>query len=253
MPQRRKRHGTSTIPPTVDADALDQVWAVDFQFDVTTDGRPIKIVSISDEHTRECLGAMVERSITGEHPIDELDRVAATRGAYPADLRCDNVAELACGSMADWADGQVGLHFIPPGEPCRNGYFESFNSRIRDECRHINSFWSPAQDRVVIHDWKQLQPSPPALIAGLLPTGPLCCRLYSPMNDSRSPWTSSRGPASWRTRRRRRRSPIRASTSIFIQRAQVPLSFPPPILASMPASSTPRQVWSRAGRVLRSR
>jgi transposase InsO family protein len=47
-----------------------------------------------------------------------------------------------------------GLHFIPPGEPWRNGYVESFNSRIRDECLNINSFWSLAQARIVINDWK---------------------------------------------------------------------------------------------------
>jgi putative transposase len=82
VPQRRKRkrHGTSTASPTVLACAPDRVWAVDFQFDVTTDGRPIKIVSIIDEYTRECLGGMVERSITGEHLAEELDRVAAGRG-----------------------------------------------------------------------------------------------------------------------------------------------------------------------------
>ncbi len=82
VPQRRKRkrHGTSTAPPPVVSDAPDRVWAVDFQFDVTTDGRPIKIVSIIDEHTRECLGGMVERSITGDHLIDELDQLAAQRG-----------------------------------------------------------------------------------------------------------------------------------------------------------------------------
>lgn len=138
------------VPMT--ADRPDRVWAVDFQFDVTTDGRPIKIVSIIDEHTRECLGDMVERSITGDHLINELDRVAAERGTYPTVLRCDNVPELACSAMADWADGQAGLHFIPPGEPWRNGYVESFNSRIRDECLDINSFWSLAQARVVISD-----------------------------------------------------------------------------------------------------
>lgn len=44
----------------------NRVWAADFQFDATIDGRPIKLVSIIDEHTRECLGGMVERSITGE-------------------------------------------------------------------------------------------------------------------------------------------------------------------------------------------
>ena len=152
--RRRKRHGTSTAPPTVVADVPNRVWAVDFQFDVTTDERPVKIVSIIDEHTRECLGGMVERSITGEDLIAELDRLAAQRGTYPAVLRCDNGPELACSAMADWAAGQVGLHFIPPGEPWRNGYVESFNSRIRDECLNINSFWSLAHARVIISDWK---------------------------------------------------------------------------------------------------
>jgi putative transposase len=97
---------------------------------------------------------MVERSITGEHLIEELDRLAAQRGTYPVVLRCDDGPELACSAMADWASGQVGLYFIPPGEPWRNGYVESFNSRIRDECLNIKSFWSLAQARVVISDWK---------------------------------------------------------------------------------------------------
>ena len=152
--RRRKRLGTSTTPNPPIADAPNNVWAADFQFDATTDGRPIKIVSIVDEHTRECLGGLVERSITGEDLIDELDRLAAVRG-YPAVLRCDNGPELACAAMADWAGERVGLSFIPPGEPWRNGYVESFNSRVRDECLNINIFWSLAQARVVISDWKQ--------------------------------------------------------------------------------------------------
>jgi hypothetical protein len=99
------------------ADAPHRVWAVDFQSDATTDGRPIKIVSIIDEHTRECLGGLVQRSITGENLIAELDCLAAGRGTYPAVLRCDNGPELACVAMADWANSRVGLHFIPPGQP----------------------------------------------------------------------------------------------------------------------------------------
>ena len=152
--RRRKRLGTSTTIDTPVADAPDRVWAVDFQFDATTDGRPIKIVSIIDEHTRECLGGLVERSITSDILIGELDRLAAHRG-YPAVLRCDNGPELACAAMADWAGARVGLCFIPPGEPWRNGYVESFNSRVRDECLNINVFWSLAQARVVISDWKR--------------------------------------------------------------------------------------------------
>jgi hypothetical protein len=63
--------------------------------------------------------------------------------------------ELACQAMADWAGGRGGLWFIPPGQPWRNGYVESCNSRIRDEWLNSNSFWSLAQARVVISDWKE--------------------------------------------------------------------------------------------------
>jgi hypothetical protein len=66
---------------------------------------------------RECLAGRVERSITGEHLITELNRLGADRGTYPAVLRCDNGPELACAAMAEWADGHVGLHFILPGQP----------------------------------------------------------------------------------------------------------------------------------------
>ena len=151
--RRRKRLGTSTTTTTPTADAPNTVWAVDFQFDATTDGRPLKIVSIVDEHTRECLGGLVERSITADILIDELDRLSLTRG-YPAVLRCDNGPELACAAMTDWAGERVDLAFIPPGEPWRNGYIESFNGRVRDECLNINLFWSLIQARVIISDWK---------------------------------------------------------------------------------------------------
>jgi hypothetical protein len=78
--RRRKRLGASKTPNPPTADAPNVVWAVDFQFDATTDGRPIKIVSIVDEHTRECLGGPVERNITGRHLIDELDRLSRRPG-----------------------------------------------------------------------------------------------------------------------------------------------------------------------------
>jgi putative transposase len=155
VPQRhrRKRLGCSTAPNTPTANAPNQVWAVDFQFDATTDGRPIKIVSIVDEHTRECLGGLVERSITADRLANELDRIAAGRG-YPDVLRSDNGPELACQTMRDWAGERVGLAFIPPGQPWRNGYIESFNGRLRDECLNITLFWALTQARVVITDWK---------------------------------------------------------------------------------------------------
>lgn len=55
----RKRAGVSSIPP-VDADAPNVVWAIDFQFDSTIDGKAIKIASMIDEHTRDSLLHVVE-------------------------------------------------------------------------------------------------------------------------------------------------------------------------------------------------
>jgi putative transposase len=90
------------------------VWAVDFQFDATTDGRPIKIVSIIDEHTRECLGGLVDRSITADRLIDELDRLAVRR-RYPAVLRCDNGPELCSGSPGQRGFDRVCLRWPGAG------------------------------------------------------------------------------------------------------------------------------------------
>jgi putative transposase len=73
------------------------------------------------EHTRECLGGMVERSITGNHLIGELNRLATQRGTLPAAMRCDNGPEMACRALADWATNRLSLHFIPPGEPLLTG------------------------------------------------------------------------------------------------------------------------------------
>jgi putative transposase len=88
--RRRKRLG-----------APNRLWTADFQFDATTDGRPVKLVSIVDEHTRECLGGTVERSLTGENLISELDRLATQRGVYPAVLRCDNGPQFTCAAMTE--------------------------------------------------------------------------------------------------------------------------------------------------------
>ena len=165
---------------------------MDFQFDATTDGRPVKIVSIVDEHTRECLGGLVERSITADDLIDELDRLATSRG-YPAVLRCDNGPELACAAMADWAGERVGLSFIPPGEPWRNGYVESFNGRVRDECLNINMLLVP--DPRPGRDQRlegRIQPPPTAFSPRLPGPSSLRCCLHPPMNDSHKRWISPR-------------------------------------------------------------
>jgi transposase InsO family protein len=85
----RKRAGVSSIPP-VDADAPNVVWAIDFQFDSTVDAKAIKIASVIDEHTRCSLLHLVERSITAERLVVELESAFATAGGPPKVLRMDN-------------------------------------------------------------------------------------------------------------------------------------------------------------------
>ena len=72
----------SSIPP-IDTAAPKAVWAIDFQFDSTVDGKAIKIASMIEEHTRESLLHMVARSITAEHLVTELETVFAAAGAGP--------------------------------------------------------------------------------------------------------------------------------------------------------------------------
>ena len=150
--KRRKRVGSSTVPPVPTATAANMVWAVDLQYDSTTDGRPIKILSVVDEHTRECLGGLVERSITAEVLAAELNQIAFARGGGPAVLRLDNGPEMIAAALAEWAGTRTGMIFIPPGEPWKNPFIESFNGRLRDECLNLHLFWSLAHAKVTIGD-----------------------------------------------------------------------------------------------------
>jgi len=116
----RKRAGVSSIPP-IEADAPNVVWAIDFQFDSTTDGKAIKIASMIDEHTRVSLLHVVERSITAERLVFELEKAFAAAGGPPKVLRMDNGPELVSQALQRFCDGKVGLTYIPPGCPLLTG------------------------------------------------------------------------------------------------------------------------------------
>jgi transposase InsO family protein len=93
--RKRQRLGTSTTP----ADRLaavhpDQVWALDYQFDVTATGRVIKILHVVDEFTRESLSDLVDHSIDADATVAVLDKIVALRGVHPSLIRCDNGPEL---------------------------------------------------------------------------------------------------------------------------------------------------------------
>ena len=149
----RKRAGVSSVPPIV-ADAPKVVWAIDFQFDSTIDGKAIKIASMIDEHTRESLLNLVERSITGEHLVEELKAVFAAHGGPPKVLRLDNGPEMVSQALQRFCEHKTGMVYIPPGCPWDNGYIESFNNRLRKECLNRNYWNTLFEARVVISDFK---------------------------------------------------------------------------------------------------
>lgn len=130
------------------------LWAMDFQFDQTSDGRNLKLLNIIDEFTREALATEVERPITADMVVATLERLVGLRGA-PAYLRFDNGPEFVATVVADWAkDYGAALVFSDPGTPWQNGWVESFNGRMRDELLNGERFDSLLEAKVVINDWR---------------------------------------------------------------------------------------------------
>jgi len=150
--RRRKRVGESS-GPIIDADAPNVVWAIDFQFDSTADGHKFKIGSMVDEHTRESLLDLTERSITGQDLVTAIKRIIAVRGK-PILIRCDNGPELVSAALQEFCENLIGIRYIPPGEPWRNGFIESFNNRVRDECLNMNQWITLLHAKVGITDFK---------------------------------------------------------------------------------------------------
>jgi putative transposase len=97
---------------------------------------------------------MVERSITADRLIAELEKCFAAVGGPPMVLRMDNGPELVSQALQSFCTGKVGLVYIPPGTPWDNGYIESFNNRLRRERLNRNHWINLLEARVVIGDFK---------------------------------------------------------------------------------------------------
>lgn len=149
----RKKNKTNA-PLPLQAEYPNHVWTYDILFDRLADGRPFKTLSVLDEFTRECLGILVAISILSEDVIAFLAGILQQRRA-PVFLRSDNGSEFTADVVQDWlADKKVGPAFIPPGQPWKNGFIESFHDKFRDECLQREWFSSLLDAQVVIADWR---------------------------------------------------------------------------------------------------
>ena len=133
----------------------NHVWSYDFVSERTTDGRPIRILNIIDEYTRECLAIYIGRQIKAADVLYVLSELFVLRGA-PDFLRSDNGSEFTAAMVREWLQ-RLGVKtlFIEPGSPWENGYIESFNGKMRDELLNGEIFDTIVEARVITERWRR--------------------------------------------------------------------------------------------------
>jgi putative transposase len=153
--RKRYRIGVSTFPgQRLRASRPNQVWAIDFQFDQTTDLQTLKFLNITDEFTKEALAIEVDRSIDADHTVRVLERIVAT-GRRPELLRTDNGPELTANALRDWCRfSGAGTTYIEPGSPWENPFIESFNGKFRDELLDGEAFETLLEAKVLAEDFR---------------------------------------------------------------------------------------------------
>jgi transposase InsO family protein len=159
VPQRqhkRRRLGHSVNSCTRRrAERRNQVWTYDFVLDRTEDGKRLKLLTIVDEYTRECLAIEVARSITASAVVDVLARLVAERGP-PESIRSDNGPEFIAAAVRAWLGMQATQPlFIAPGSPWENAYSETFNGKLQDELLQGELFTSLVEARWLIERWRR--------------------------------------------------------------------------------------------------
>jgi transposase InsO family protein len=106
----------------------------------TNDGRTLRLSKLIDEYTRECLAIRVARRLSSEEAINTLKEVMLAKG-IPENLCSDHGPEFVARELRKWlARLGTGTLYIEPGSPWENGYFESFNEKLRDECLYGESY-----------------------------------------------------------------------------------------------------------------
>lgn len=138
--KKRKRLVRAGQPVFI-ATEPNQQWSIDFVHDRMSNGRPVRVLTVLDNFTRECLALEVDTSLPSRRVTRALDNVIASRGR-PQSIRLDNGSELTSRHFLCWGiDRRIELKHIEPGKPVQNAFIESFNGRLRDEC--LNTSWFP--------------------------------------------------------------------------------------------------------------
>jgi putative transposase len=157
LPKRRERkpRAKPLIGVQPKAEKANQVWTYDFVYDQSLSGKSLKMLTLIDEYTRECLAVEVGISLKSERVREILQKVCLEKGK-PEQLRSDNGSEFIGKSVNVWlAENEIKPLFIEPGKPWQNGKGESFNGKLRDECLSREWFSSVKEAQIVIEKWRK--------------------------------------------------------------------------------------------------
>ena len=159
MPQKQPKRGRLWLNDgscvRLRPEYTDHVWAYDFVADRTHDGKPLRMLTVVDEYSRECLAIVPGRMLKSEDVIETLADLFVERGA-PEHIRSDNGPEFCSRAVRGWLkDLGVETLFIEPGSPWENGYCESFNGKLRDELLSRETFYTLEEARVLIENWRR--------------------------------------------------------------------------------------------------
>ncbi len=170
------------------SDHRNHVWAYDFVADRTRDGRPLKMLTIVDEYTRECLAIEVERHMKSIDVLQVLSDLFVERGT-PEHIRSDNGPEFTAGLIRKWLNKvEVDTLFIEPGSPWENGYVESFNGKFRDEFPNLEILYTLQEAKVLIERWRrEYNTIRPHSSLGYRPPAPEAIRPFPPASAPLQP------------------------------------------------------------------
>jgi putative transposase len=153
--RKKRKHCIRAGQPLRACSAANQEWALDFMHDAVASGRAVRVLSVVDAYTRECLALEVDTSFASRRVTRVLDGIIGERGA-PQAIRCDNGPELTSRHFLAWClERKIELVHIQPGRPMQNGRCESFNGRLREECLRVSWFENLFDARQKIADWRR--------------------------------------------------------------------------------------------------
>jgi len=172
--RKKRKHCVRIGQPLRTLTTANQEWALDFAHDAVGCGRVIRVLSVVDTYTRECLALEVDTSFASRRVTRVLESIVVERG-QPQAIRCDNGPELTSRHFLAWCiERKIELVHIQPGKPTQNAHVESFHGRLREEFLAVSWFQNLFDARRKIGAWHRVQRRTAAQQLGLFDAEGIC-------------------------------------------------------------------------------